>query len=668
MLDNSAKTEVNELSIGIIGEGSTIPKEGEHEFAEGEIVDVKAKPAEDWDFDRWEGEVAETDNKISKVNMDSSKEIAAIFNFEEGDIPGELKFKKMQISPEGDVTNKTELKAEVEIENISDYSVEHDLVLYVNNYTFDKKEIALSPKEKKVVKFTFVPAVADDHALIEIGTLEKFIDLDVPFDNDKDNDREEINIDGDLKVEDGEEKIFEDKKILLEGNLYVNPDATLHIKNSHFQVSQRYKAQRRLVVRKNADFIIENSKFEQKDDQADSPGDDWLHTNLLLRDSGANKINIIDSEFNARMQRVRHDDHIDITPKTKIINSTVSFLTWGTSAEIDIENSDIGRMILTPKGGGEKEELIVEGIRTNRIIDDFSLESKDGGFLDIKKSILHGGLNADFHVSYQGAEVNKRFRFIDCDLDMIQTNIPPTEERIKISDLPEAGHVDKFDISDHIEGLELSYNYTVEESYFSGVKLELWETNALIEDSLAMLHPHTEGVRAIVRNSKLVHHFNYNSKKMQFEDVLFVGNLKFLTPEHTHEDGSFDHSFINSEANLENIVVATTGGNLSGEIEFNNITIQDVSWEKGEITREYPVVVKDSEENPISDVELELYDSNNNKFWSGITNSEGKAYPEIDFDKMNYKNFWSLKSVKNDEKVKDISFLTNTPILIERIR
>lgn len=180
-----------------------------------------------------------------------------------------------------------------------------------------------------------------------------------------------------------------------------------------------------------------------------------------------------------------------------------------------------------------------------------------------------------------------------------------------------------------------------------------------------MLHAHTGGVKAIVRNTEMTNHINYNSEKMVFENVLFTAQLKFLTQPHPEKDlGYFDHTFKNCKANLQNMVVATNKGKLSGEIKFTNLTLSDVAWEKGEITREYPVIVKYENNNPISNAELELYDKNNQLVWSGSTNEEGKAYFEIKFGKSNYEDKWELKLAGESELHAEIGFLSDTPIEI----
>ncbi len=77
-------TVVNEhtLTIGIEGEGTVFPEEGDHTFEEGDNVDLQVQPADNWVFEGWIGtngnDVVE-DNGDYKIYMNGNKEIIASF-------------------------------------------------------------------------------------------------------------------------------------------------------------------------------------------------------------------------------------------------------------------------------------------------------------------------------------------------------------------------------------------------------------------------------------------------------------------------------------------------------------------------------------------------------------------------------------------------------------
>jgi hypothetical protein len=67
------------LTIGIIGNGSTVPAVGDHDYDEGTVVDITATPESGWEFDSWTGDVADTSSVTTTVTMNSGKTITATF-------------------------------------------------------------------------------------------------------------------------------------------------------------------------------------------------------------------------------------------------------------------------------------------------------------------------------------------------------------------------------------------------------------------------------------------------------------------------------------------------------------------------------------------------------------------------------------------------------------
>jgi len=71
--------ETYTLTVKIDGEGTVIPKEGEHDKDADTVVDLAATPAAEWEFGHWVGEVAETNSAETTVVMDADKEVTAVF-------------------------------------------------------------------------------------------------------------------------------------------------------------------------------------------------------------------------------------------------------------------------------------------------------------------------------------------------------------------------------------------------------------------------------------------------------------------------------------------------------------------------------------------------------------------------------------------------------------
>ena len=66
------------LTIEVEGEGSTVPAEGTHSYAENSVVTVTADPTEGWQFVGWTGAVESTEAAVD-VTMDTDKSITAVF-------------------------------------------------------------------------------------------------------------------------------------------------------------------------------------------------------------------------------------------------------------------------------------------------------------------------------------------------------------------------------------------------------------------------------------------------------------------------------------------------------------------------------------------------------------------------------------------------------------
>jgi len=74
------------LTMGVMGEGTVDPPEGDHDYEKGEIVDIKATPVAGWEFVGWEGNVADEYSAETTVTMDGDKTVAAHFDEKDDDI------------------------------------------------------------------------------------------------------------------------------------------------------------------------------------------------------------------------------------------------------------------------------------------------------------------------------------------------------------------------------------------------------------------------------------------------------------------------------------------------------------------------------------------------------------------------------------------------------
>ena len=68
------------LAVSPVGGGTTVPAVGIHAYAEKSVVDISATPATGYEFDRWDGNVADPDSASTTVTMNADKTVTAYFN------------------------------------------------------------------------------------------------------------------------------------------------------------------------------------------------------------------------------------------------------------------------------------------------------------------------------------------------------------------------------------------------------------------------------------------------------------------------------------------------------------------------------------------------------------------------------------------------------------
>jgi uncharacterized repeat protein (TIGR02543 family) len=68
------------LTITVNGSGFAAPAMGEHEYSADEAVTITATPDSGWQFDGWDGDVANSNSATTTVTMDASKTVTANFS------------------------------------------------------------------------------------------------------------------------------------------------------------------------------------------------------------------------------------------------------------------------------------------------------------------------------------------------------------------------------------------------------------------------------------------------------------------------------------------------------------------------------------------------------------------------------------------------------------
>ena len=123
----------------------------------------------------------------------------------------------------------------------------------------------------------------------------------------------------------------------------------------------------------------------------------------------------------------------------------------------------------------------------------------------------------------------------------------------------------------------------------------------------------------------------------------------------------FDNSVVEDLWNSRNSI-----SHIKGSVSFSQKQpfAEEGPWYNSSITREFPVLVQDGSGSPSPKTVLNLYSPDDTVIWTGITDAEGKAVFELIFDDNDYEAQWTLKAPSLEATV-TVGLLTDTPILIQ---
>jgi len=142
--------ETYDLTISILGEGSTDPPEGTHTYDESEEVTIEAEADEGWLFYEWTGDVTGTDTTID-ITMDEDKEITANFKEE----PDPAYFKVEITGYEENVTVGETITLKFTVTNTGELEDTQEIVFSVNDDEQKSEEITLGEDERWGASFTW---------------------------------------------------------------------------------------------------------------------------------------------------------------------------------------------------------------------------------------------------------------------------------------------------------------------------------------------------------------------------------------------------------------------------------------------------------------------------------------------------------------------------------
>jgi len=430
---------------------------------------------------------------------------------------------------------------------------------------------------------------------------------------------------GDLMIEGTEIKIIEDVKYFQQGNIYVNDEARLVIRNSQLMMGRGEVPTVHLYifVDSAADFEIENSLIFPQPGSGlvcvfnhgtvsikDSPTsihyfDMSQGAQLIMRNSTmvfkiggllqvcGGDIKLIDSTIGALGLRVPANAHLDISG----LESGAYFESW-----------DVHEMI--PEAD---YNLVLE--RTHILKDDFTGELEHGPY---ERGWLFF-LDPNAHVRISDSELRKVF------IDLINENVSFENLRVGI---PSSLKYRDIELTDVI--IMGQWPFTITNS------------NVTISNSnYLFLQPSGQSAVSLI-----------NSHMCEFIPRDFFGTMIF-------------------ENGLWTIAGEIIGGvpyhsmendfTIKGSLKIGEDVRENLQWKDAQVTREYDVIVSDENGNPIQGVLFKIDDK------TFVSDNAGKAKFNLIFNELNYIEPKNLEVFEGENLItqKEIDFFTETPIVIE---
>jgi rhodanese-related sulfurtransferase len=143
-------------------------------------------------------------------------------------------------------------------------------------------------------------------------------------------------------------------------------------------------------------------------------------------------------------------------------------------------------------------------------------------------------------------------------------------------------------------------------------------------------------------------------------DVLVADSLVTLEILGDYSSGSlcFDRTTL-----IDRIFIFYADFFMYGNVSFENV--QDIRLFSTSTKRNYNIILRYANHNPVENAELTLFNQNHTFVWDGVTDSLGQADFNLTFSDSNYTDTLRLEAVKeNLSAVASISFLSDTPVTL----
>jgi len=173
--------------------------------------------------------------------------------------------------------------------------------------------------------------------------------------------------------------------------------------------------------------------------------------------------------------------------------------------------------------------------------------------------------------------------------------------------------------------------------------------------------------KVTVRNSKISNFFSGEVKWIKFVDSTISGTFCLMAggPFSTRRwKGIHVIEFENTIFGCQDLEMAGQRAIIRGNVDIE-MTVDKVYWHRSTLSREFPIIVEDTDKKPLPDAQVSLIDQEGDRIWMGRTNEHGEALLTMKFTKENYAKMWNLQArTRNVTVSKEIGFLSSTPITL----
>lgn len=555
--------------------------------------------------------------------------------------PAKFELSDLQVSPKEAKPGET-VTVSINVKNVGRVENSYTVSLNINGELERTKEVTVSPNNSSHVEFSITKDSSKTYE-VKVGKLENHFTV---------KHFEEVYRERDLVLEGNECLTIENKKYIMDGEIKLKDNAKLIITNSHFIMNISYFNEYRVWLYDNSKLVVKNSTLARKINS---------------------KVNIDFMSRNATLDMENSTSYWCINPKkggnidinSSEINKSI-FFNFNSQPQVNLKNSSVRILMIDPLTRDSDDTIRFEGLESGKK-QNLNIKLKNGALLKLNNSEVRSWVIdlwdkswLDKHVVLKNSEIAGLWFWIGKGKD------------VTISDFS-AGYYDYWNFQEEAEAGEVNYDLTLLNSSILGGQTANIKLNTIghaLYENLKDVQIGTWGHgKIIIKDSEIDTNVNLRGENdyirienstIRNSQLLFLDARNYAVPGGDEHYIEFNNVIIYPSSS---IVIATTYSNIKGEV---NIATNRLEFNWGIVDREYPVLAKHENGDPVKNLDLTLIDPNGEKAWKGTTNEKGKAKFKIRFNENNYHKKWKLKTTHPSgiEMCQKISFLSDTPIML----